>query len=267
MATGPTPRRRLLGLIPLPLGMNHPGSNQSGPNQSDARGPGDDSSKSQIRYARGTEEFGRFLSFTDGVVAIALTLLILGIDVPSPTPGQEHPPIFEMLGDLWSQIFAFLLSFVIIALYWAQHHRFVAQLKAIDLPMITWNFAFLLLIVFMPLIAQIMGFYNSDEGAVVLYALWFVTFGIVDCWGYLLARRRRLLFDDPSSAMVRFQLKVRISAPAVFLLSIPIAYQWGTDWATRSWLLIWPATVFLSRRPPPEALAPRGTLSHDPEAA
>lgn len=216
-----------------------------------------------MRYARGTEEFGRFLSFTDGVIAIALTLLILGIDLPKPTPGQADQAVFEMLGDLWPQIFAFVLSFVIIALYWIQHHRFIAHLNTIDLPIMMWNFVFLLLIVFMPLMAQVMGFYGSDEGAVVLYALWFVAFGIVDCAGYLLARQRRLLTDEPSLAMVRFQVRVRCSAPLVFLLSIAIAYEWGTDWATRSWLLIWPVAALFSRHPPTEATAPPGTATPD----
>lgn len=207
------------------------------------------------RYERGTEEFGRFLAFTDGVIAIALTLLVLGIDVPAPEPGTTDSHVFTMLGDLWPQIFAYLLSFVIIALYWLQHHRFIARLVAIDRPMMVWNFAFLLLIGFMPLIAEVMGFYGEDEGAVVLYALWFVCFGIVDCLGFLLAWKRDLLAQDPSPATVRFMLADRLVAPAVFLLSIPVAFAVSATAATLTWLLIFPASV-LSGRADPERRAP-----------
>jgi uncharacterized membrane protein len=216
------------------------------------------SGRRRFRYDRGTEEFGRFLSFTDGVVAIALTLLVLGIEVPSPEPGKPDPQIFDILSDLWPQIFAFLLSFVIIGIYWIQHHRFVAQLRSIDFAMMVWNFVFLLLIVLMPLLAQLMGFYGQDEGAVVVYALWFVAFGIVDCGGYLLARSRDLLMYRPSRALVWFQMRVRISAPLVFLCSIPIAYEWGTEWATRSWFLIWPIGALLGRNPPDVPAGPPG---------
>ena len=83
--------------------------------------PGTQAAGERLRYERGTEEFGRFLSFTDGVIAIALTLLILGIDVPKPAAGVPNPGVLSMVGDLWPQIFAYLLSFVIIALYWLRH--------------------------------------------------------------------------------------------------------------------------------------------------
>ncbi len=205
---------------------------------------------SRLRYPRGTEEFGRFLSFTDGVVAIALTLLILGIDVPVPTAGTPDPAILTMLGDLWPQIFAYLLSFAIIAVYWLQHHRFIAALVAIDTPIMVWNFAFLLLIGFMPLIADVMGFYGDDEGAVVLYALWFVCFGIVDIAGYLVAWRRRLIEHEPSGAMVSYMIRVRLGAPLVFLSSIPVAYFVSVQVATWSWLLIWPVSALLTRNRP-----------------
>lgn len=208
---------------------------------------------SSTRYERGGAEFGRVVSFTDGVVAIALTLLILGIDLPKPTGNAADADVLALIGNLGEQIFAFLLSFVLIGFYWVGHHRFVSRLRAIDGAMIAWTMAFLLLIVIVPFEAQVIGFYSDNEQAVALYASWFVAFGLVDIGGYLLARSRHLLQEEPTSDVVRFALTVRGIAPAVFALSIPIAYLVSTDAAMWSWLSIWPLSAVLTRDPPPGA--------------
>ncbi|WP_334142094.1 TMEM175 family protein [Rhabdothermincola sp.] len=205
------------------------------------------------RYERGSAEFGRVVSFADGVAAIALTLLILGIDLPRPTGDPASANVFELVGDLSEQIFAFLLSFVLIAFYWFGHHRFVGRLRAIDGAMIAWTMVFLLLIVIVPFEAQVIGFYAGNEQAITLYAAWFVVFGIVDIAGYQLARARRLLHEEPSREVVRFALTARGIAPVVFALSIPVAYLVSPDAAMWSWLAIWPLSALLTRNPPPGA--------------
>jgi uncharacterized membrane protein len=201
-------------------------------------------------FERGSIEFGRIIAFFDGVVAIALTLLILGIDLPQPQGSTVDANVFELVGQLGDQIFAFVLSFVIIAFYWIGNHRFVSQLKHIDYPMLVWSFAFLLAIVFMPFEAQIIGYYGDSAEAITLYAGWFVLFGVIEIVGYLLAKQRNVLAEAPSAAMVRFQIAARAAAPAVFLVSIPVAYLVAPNAASWTWFLIWPVSSLATRNPP-----------------
>lgn len=203
------------------------------------------------RYPRGSEEFGRYLAFTDAVIAIAMTLLVLGIDITRPEAGTSSTAdVFSLVGDLWPQIFAFLLSFVIIGFYWIQHHRFVAALAAIDMTMLRWNILYLLVIVMMPLMAQIIGFYGDNPQGVALYAGIFVALGLVESVSYTIALRHKLFDREPSRALVRFQLTARLIAPAVFALSVPIAYLWSPSAAEYSWMAIWPVAIIATRHPP-----------------
>jgi uncharacterized membrane protein len=204
------------------------------------------------RYDRDTTEFNRVIAFTDGVVAIAMTLLVLGIELAPPTADTDtaSADVFELVADAGEQIWAFVLSFVIIGFYWANHHRFVSKLAAIDRSMMAWTLAFLLAIAFMPFASQLIGFYPGNEQAIALYAAWFVVFGLIDAAGYLLARARHLLEQEPSAAAVRFSLVARLIAPAVFAASIAVAYVISPRAAMWSWLLIWPLSAVLTRNPP-----------------
>jgi uncharacterized membrane protein len=200
------------------------------------------------RYARGTEEFGRVLTFVDGVVAIALTLLILAVDVPPPAEGEAaDADLWPVLDELTPQLFAFLLSFTIISIYWFNHHRFMSRLAAINGKMIAWTLVFLLTVVLMPLQAEIIGFYSGNEQAVALYAAGFVAIGLVSIAGYAVAVQQRLVREDHSRASVRAHVVDLVVAPAVFALSIPIALFVSPVAAMYSWLLIWPVSVVVGR--------------------
>jgi uncharacterized membrane protein len=199
------------------------------------------------RYERGSEEFGRLLSFTDGVVAIALTLLILNIDLPEPQPGQPAEPLFSAIAGLGDQFVAFILSFVLIGFYWIRHHRFIAGLKAIDATMLTWSLFYLLLIVLMPFTAEVIGFYSGDPDAIVVYACWFAAFGVVSSVGYLVAVQRGLTTDRHEPGRIRAEVVERMVTPAVFIASIPLAYLFSGQVAMTSWVLVWPAAALVGR--------------------
>jgi hypothetical protein len=110
-----------------------------------------------------------------------------------------------------------------------------------------WTLLFLAMIVLVPFEADLIGFYGGNEQAIMLYAGWFVLFGLLDATGYLVARRRRLLRDDRGPTEVPFQLAVRLAPALVFLVSVPIAYLVSPDVAMWSWLAIWPVSVLAGR--------------------
>lgn len=130
------------------------------------------------RYERGSAEFDRVLGFTDGVIAIALTLLVLGIDLPAPSGNPADVDVVALLRGLSGQFWAFVLSFVIIAKSWVGHHRFLAGLGAVDSPLIIENFVYLFAVVLIPVQSQLIGDYGRNPQAVaislVFYALLFL---------------------------------------------------------------------------------------------
>src|SRR5262245_4008496 len=86
---------------------------------------------------------GRMLALTDGVMAIAMTLLVLDIKLPEELSGAA---LRQALGEAQSQTSAFLLSAVVIALFWRAHHVALRNAGALDPPLFWLNVAFLVLV-------------------------------------------------------------------------------------------------------------------------
>jgi len=136
-------------------------------------------------------ETQRIEAFSDGVFAIAITLLIIEIGVPQVT-GEER--LSEKLGDLWPSYGAYVLSFVMIGIYWANHHSLFRLFVRTDHFFLVLNVFFLMAIAFLPFPTAVLGEYldNSEhrDAAVRLYALGllFPAFGWLCVWLYANAR-------------------------------------------------------------------------------
>jgi uncharacterized membrane protein len=122
----------------------------------------------------------RMLALTDGVTAIAMTLLVLDIELPEGLHGDE---LRRALDDLQSQVGAFLLSAVVIALFWRAHHAAVRGAEGIGMYPFWLNIAFLALVALIPFPTRVLeaygdrflgpGLYGAVIGAtaLVLYGL------------------------------------------------------------------------------------------------
>lgn len=92
--------------------------------------------------------FDRLVNFSDAVVAIAITILVLPLVDEASNLGTED--INTFLSSISSQFYVFLLSFAVIAYYWFLHHNFFDQLQQVDMPIMFLNMFWLLGIVFIP---------------------------------------------------------------------------------------------------------------------
>jgi len=196
-------------------------------------------------------EFDRVANFTDAVFAIALTLLVLSIDVPSVKDAE----LGAALADLGPQIQSFLIGFAVISLYWFGHHGFFRRLDAVDSALICSNLAFLAAIVFIPFATALTGQYGGQPIAFVVYAATLGTASLVDALMYVLAYRHRLFRVQPSPAAYHWSLLASLAPVAVFALSVPIAYV-DTDLGYASWLLILVAERTLDHWMPEEYREP-----------
>jgi len=119
---------------------------------------------------RGTE---RIELFSDAVFAIAITLLILEIKVPR-APEATTDLLRELL-DLWPSYFAFVLSFVMIGIYWANHHYVFRLLERTNHSLNLLNLLLLLCVSFLPFPTAVLGSYMLDEAnqstAATFYAI------------------------------------------------------------------------------------------------
>ena len=87
------------------------------------------------RGARVGQSLDRLVAFSDGVFAIAMTLLVLNFTVPtSPDRRNVNQKLSTPLSDQWPELFSYVLSFVVIGRFWLVHHRLSRLVRRIDAP-------------------------------------------------------------------------------------------------------------------------------------
>jgi uncharacterized membrane protein len=198
---------------------------------------------------RGTEEFGRVLAFSDGVFAIAMTLLIVGIAVPALEDADSVGELAESLGDLVPEFVSFFVSFAVIGRYWAAHHAFFAQLQAIDGRLLGLNLVYLMFVAFLPFPTALLGDYFENPLSVAVYATAVAVVSGLEVVLYDHAHRRRLMRRQmPEEVYVWGRLQ-SLSPVLFFAASIPLAFV-STVAAVALWFGTVPFGVIANRWKP-----------------
>jgi uncharacterized membrane protein len=161
----------------------------------------------------------RLEAFSDGVFAIAITLLVLELNVPE----GEH--LWEQLKDDWPSFAAFFVSFWVIGIIWVNHHGVLDHLARADRGVLYLNLLLLLTVVFIPfptaLLAEHLKAEETDHIAGLIYSGSFLAMGISFglLWTYI-TRRRELLGVELTDEQVqqatrRFTIGIPLYAIAV----------------------------------------------------
>jgi uncharacterized membrane protein len=204
------------------------------------------------RYERGGDEFGRVLAFSDGLFAIAMTLLVVGIAVPKIADAESVGDLADALADQGESLISFLISFLVIGRYWIAHHQMFSLLRAMDRGLIGLNLFYLLLIAFLPFPTALMGTYFDNPLAIGIYA---VTAAAVSAMEVVLlahAHRHDLLAKRMPEDLFRWGATTSLTPVAAFLLSVPVAFV-GSGLAVLCWVTVIPISILANRWAPPEA--------------
>ncbi len=103
----------------------------------------------------------RLETFSDGVIAIAITLLVLDIKVPDPaTTGS----LSHALGQMWPNYAAYVISFVTIGIVWINHHAMIRRLREVDHSVLVLNLFLLLTIGVLPFTTSLVATYLGESG-------------------------------------------------------------------------------------------------------
>jgi uncharacterized membrane protein len=165
---------------------------------------------------------GRTLALSDGIFAIAMTLVAFQIQPPVLKSNQVHD-LAHKLGGLGDGYFVYLLTFPVIGLLWLAHHRLFRTLERADEPLMVLNLLFLMTVAALPFPSAVLGRYGSQPVAVVLYASSVATAGLLLSALSVVAYRRRLMSPAGSTDRFREALWRSGSMAGVFILSIPLA--------------------------------------------
>ena len=207
-----------------------------------------------------TTETARIEAFSDGVFAIAITLLILDIKIPSPSGG----PLAHQLLAEWTFYFSFVVSFAFIGIMWINHHRLFTHIKRADDVLLILNLLLLLGVTSVPFPTAVLAANLGQPGqrtAAVLFNATYLFIAIVfnSLWRYATSRNHHLLAADADFAAADRITRQYLFGPLLYLICL------GLAWVSVPVSLALNAALACFFAFPPEMVSlKRGKRSHTP---
>jgi uncharacterized membrane protein len=178
-------------------------------------------------------ETTRVEAFSDGVFAIAITLLILDIKVPAPdavVSGQiAHADrwLLGALGRQWPGYVAYFTSFAVILVMWVNHHRIFSLLRKTDHPFLFWNGLLLMLISIVPFPTSLLATYFMTPAAKVAAGVYaghgiLIALAFQGVWRHAI-RNERLLMPGTKAEVAFLSAQYRFG-PLMYVIAFGLAF-------------------------------------------
>ncbi|CAL9361902.1 hypothetical protein SUDANB130_00684 [Streptomyces sp. enrichment culture] len=187
----------------------------------------------------------RLLALSDGVFAIAITLLVLDIHVPQ---GLDSDGFHQALGDVVPNLGAYAISFAVLAGFWRDHRAIFHRVRLVDADVIGLTVLGLGLTALLPFPTALVSEYGDESTSVVIYSAAVASLGAVHLALAAVVARRPWLHGDAQPLRNEFLYAVDLGTMvAVFLVTIPLALVVGPA-AMWWWLVLVPIKVWLGRK-------------------
>ena len=174
---------------------------------------------------RPEKETGRLEAFSDGVFAIAITLLILDLKVPHNATGEKS--LLGLLADQWKVYVAYLMSFSVILVMWVNHHRIFSLLRRTDQPFLFWNGLLLMFICIVPFPTSLLAEYFDTPAARTAAAVYaghgfLIALAFQGVWRHAI-HGRRLLAAGTEAEVARLTAQYRFG-PLMYVIAFGLAF-------------------------------------------
>jgi uncharacterized membrane protein len=169
----------------------------------------------------------RLEAFSDGVIAVAITLLVLSIKVPQPTAGS---PLASMLASNWPEYAAYVTSFLTIGIIWINHHAMIGRLRQTDHSILVLNLFLLMSIVILPFTTELIATYlrlgHGGQLAAAIYSGAMLTMSILFATlnRHILLHRSHLIEPPMELAERRRVLSRSVSGVLPYALATALAF-------------------------------------------
>jgi uncharacterized membrane protein len=173
------------------------------------------------------KETGRVEAFSDGVIAIAITLLILEIKVPKVAEMASGGLVAKLLG-LWPSFLAFVTSFGMILVMWVNHHRIFRLVRTTAYPFLYWNGFLLLAVTFVPFPTALLAEHLAGPEATTAMAFYAATSVVTalafnGVWRHLRKHPRLLLASADPDEIEGISRQYRFG-PLFYLAAFGLAF-------------------------------------------
>jgi uncharacterized membrane protein len=167
----------------------------------------------------------RIEALTDGVFAVAMTLLVLDIKVPELQQASAPSELPHQLLALWPKFLSYTISFIILGVYWVGHHLQLASIRTADRPLLWINMLFLLCVALVPFSTALLSEYPKQRVAVAIYSANMIAIGLALAlhWWYATNKRRHV---DPEihPGLVRAAMFRVLMGPFLYFIAIALSF-------------------------------------------
>ena len=187
----------------------------------------------------------RMVTLTDGVLSIAMTLLVLDVRLPGQSDTLSDSALWQQIIGIAPQISSYALSFLVIAILWINHVQRFRRLNKMT-PLMTWlNILFLLGVSIVPFTTSLLA-ENGNAVSTAIYALGMAFASLMLAAMTIHVRAAGLVEVDPEATAMHTLWVLEFGTAAVFILSAAVAFV-QPEWAKYCWLLLFPLNFYRSR--------------------
>lgn len=198
--------------------------------------------------------FGRLAALTDGVFAVAITLVAVQLTIEKPEDNTAGA-LFGAIGAEYGAWIGFIVAFIILARYWTSNHSFYDRLQAIDSRVVKIQMAYLFFVVLLPFGTRLVGDYGDNPGSVVVLAILLAALSLIETLLFGYAARAGLLDYSPTDSEFKWAMVASLTPVVTFTCTLPLAWV-DTSLAMLSWIPLGVLFGVVIGR-----LAPAGALS------
>ena len=170
---------------------------------------------------------GRVEAFSDGVVAIVITLLIFEVRLPDLPKEASNTDMIDAFIVIWPKLASYAVSFVTVAIFWVNHHSFFSGITHTDWKLLWANNLLLFFLAIVPFTTAVLGDHVGQPIAVAAYAL---NLGLAGAsftlMGYYVLFKGRLVDPRISEAARRIEVKRSTIGSVLYLAAAPIGLVW-----------------------------------------
>ncbi len=167
----------------------------------------------------------RLMALTDGVFAIAMTILVLELGVPTASEATTDSALGQMLGEMWPDFLMYGLSFLLLGMFWLMHHAVFDNVIQYDFTLQWLNIAYLLFAALIPFTTVLFGEHGATQWTALLYGLNMLVVVAAGwgLWSYV-STGHRLVRPDLDPTLIRDGRRMGYVYAGVMAIPIILAF-------------------------------------------
>ena len=188
----------------------------------------------------------RLRNMIDLVFASAMTILIINFNIPATTDSMSSKEFIKILLNQSNNFSVFIISFLVISVYWVKNMEYYRMLKNIDKPIIWLHLLYLILVMMLPVANLIFTLFPSGIGIRVLFSIVMVLMGLITYSIMFYAHKKQYIDEVYDISYVELFTKQLLNEPVIAVIAAGLAFISPIYWDL-SFILI-PVAMALSKK-------------------